>query len=123
MKYKMPFIFSSCFASACGYINKAPDQIPADLSAQQSQSNPSQNHLMDSVTQFPCKTNEDCVLVDKGCCGCGSGGESIAIPISQKDSYNNQLEKRCLELNCVEWARCGEFQAQCQNSQCVTIKK
>jgi len=132
MKYKTSlfFFFSSCFlfTPACEYI-KTPDQISADFDAQQSQSNSSQNSSTALTTQFPCKINADCVLVNKGCCGCRAGGESIAISNLAKDSHNDQLKKQCLELNknipiaCPAQFRCDEFQAQCQNSQCVTIKK
>jgi len=147
MKYKTSlfFVFSSCFlfTPACEYI-KTPDQISADFDAQQSQSNSSQNPSTAAqqsqsnsnqnpstalTTQFPCKINADCVLVNKGCCGCRAGGESIAISNLAKDSHNDQLKKQCLELNknipiaCPAQFRCDEFQAQCQNSQCVTIKK
>ena len=131
-------ILLSCFLfSAFKCVKKAPLQIdpnqtPAGFLTQQSQTNTTQNPTEHSATQSnsSCKTSADCVLVNKGCCGCGAGGESIAIPIAQKDSYNSQLKKHCLELEktrgpmaCPQSYRCEEFQAECRNSQCVTIKK
>ena len=88
-----------------------------------------------SVTHFQlfqkntCKTDADCVLVNKDCCGCGSGGESIAIPISQKESYKRKRKLKCdwIEkitgpINCFEAMRCQLFQAQCIDSKCLTKK-
>lgn len=138
MKYS-PFLFTiflSCFLFITAFecVKKAPLQIdPNQNPVQQSQTNTSQNPIENSNNpshKNTCKTNADCILVNKGCCGCSAGGESIAIPISQKDSYNDQLKKQCLDLEktrgliaCPQSYHCGEFQAQCQNSQCITIKE
>ena len=92
----------------------------------------STNNLNNEVNteQTACTKNADCVLVNKECCGCGSGGESIAVHISQKDSYNNKLDKQCDDiekkfgpLTCHDTMRCDEFQAQCRNSKCIAEKK
>lgn len=71
-----------------------------------------------------CESDKDCVLVDKSCCGCQSGGKSIAIHKSLKGAHNKALKDRCEPLNvvCAAWYRCGEFQAKCKNSRCVTIQ-
>lgn len=75
------------------------------------------------VQNVPCATNADCILVNKDCCGCNAGGESIAIHISQEYIYNNELQRTCSTREpqlCRQHFRCGEFQIQCHNSRCVT---
>lgn len=71
-----------------------------------------------------CETNADCVLVNTNCCGCQAGGEAIAVHKSQKDSHDRRLKEQCageVSMLCPQWYRCKDFQAQCRNSQCVTI--
>ncbi len=115
-----------CILLFCGS-TMCTAQNPQNSSASQSANN--LNNKV-STEQTPCTKNADCVLVDKECCGCGSGGESIAIHISKKDSYNSKLKKQCDDLEkksgpitCHDTERCEEFQAQCRNSRCVTEKK
>ena len=70
-----------------------------------------------------CKTDADCVLVNADCCGCQSGGSSIAVHKSDKKSYNSALKKTCstsTPANCSASYRCNTFQAYCHNSQCAT---
>lgn len=78
-----------------------------------------------SQYQTTCHKDSDCVLVDKDCCGCSAGGESIAINKSQKDIYNKDLHSRCSgePRLCPAWYRCKEFQTECRNSKCIVIKK
>ena len=75
--------------------------------------------------QTTCSTDSDCVLVNKDCCGCNAGGESIAINRSQENTYNSALKSRCSRdlRACPAWYRCKEFKAQCLSSKCVAIKK
>ena len=82
----------------------------------------------DSSYKTDCQTDSDCVLVDKDCCGCVSGGDSIAIHKSQENIYNKDLQSRCAAAvdsskACATWDRCAEFQAQCRNSKCISINK
>ena len=103
------FIFLSCFLfiSSCEFLRQ--DSLQASLVQ------------IDSINKA-CQADEDCVLVDKGCCGCRAGGESIAVHKSQKNSYNIDLKKKCSArgfMACARWYRCDDFKAQCLNSQCV----
>ena len=42
-----------------------------------------------------CQVDEDCVLVHADCCGCNSGGKSIAVHKSQQEAHNRDLRKQC----------------------------
>ena len=78
-----------------------------------------------SQYQTTCQKDSDCVLVDKDCCGCSAGGESIAINKSQEIVYNKDLDSRCSGDSmrvCPAWFRCREFQAKCHKSKCIVIK-
>ena len=70
-----------------------------------------------------CKTDSDCVLVDKGCCNCANGGDSIAIHKSQKNNYISKLKKSCSSFTdfCMAEYRCDYFKAKCMNFQCVAV--
>ena len=95
------------FISACHLSNKASSTTPPPFRY-----------------QTTCQKDSDCVLVDKDCCGCSAGGESIAINKSQETVYNKDLDSRCSgDLRvCPAWFRCREFQAKCHKSRCTVIK-
>lgn len=66
-----------------------------------------------------CNRDSDCVLVSKDCCGCNSGGESIAIHKSLERDYNDQLRKTCSAGQaCFQWYRCDDFEASCHSQKC-----
>ena len=74
------------------------------------------------IQDIPCDRDSDCALVNKDCCGCHNGGNSISIHISQENFYNDALENYCSQRQpgaCRYWYRCRDFQALCHNSQCV----
>ena len=68
-----------------------------------------------------CTVDSDCVLVEKSCCGCKSGGEYKAIHKTAEESYNELLQKRCSASSpCPSnWYGCDHFEARCENSRCV----
>lgn len=107
-------LFSSCTATSKTVSKSTPTSLISQI------------NLFKNNT---CKTDADCVLVDKGCCGCSSGGESIAIHISEKENYNSQLKKKCQQIEkttdsiaCHDTMMCEHFRAQCIYSQCITKK-
>ena len=76
--------------------------------------------------KIDCTQDTDCVLVSKGCCSCNNGGTYLAIHKSEKSSYENQLKKRCSDLQiCPAWYRCNEWEdkAQCINNKCSVVEK
>ena len=69
-----------------------------------------------------CRSDRDCVLAKSGCCGCSSGGESVAVHRSQAAEYERRATKDCdLMTRCLAWYRCVELKAVCENSQCKTV--
>ena len=70
-----------------------------------------------------CTADSDCVLVEKSCCGCKSGGEYKAIHKTAEESYNELLQERCSasDIMCKMSLRlgCEEFKAKCENQRCV----
>ena len=77
-------------------------------------------------TNPTCNTDADCVLVNKDCCGCSSGGESVAVHRSQVESYNREWEQECssdrISVHCPSVNVCNKYQVQCYNSQCATLR-
>jgi len=49
-----------------------------------------------------CKSDSDCVIVADDCCPCSQGGQARAIPKKQKDTYEKDRKKRCVETACTE---------------------
>lgn len=39
-----------------------------------------------------CVTDEDCTLVNESCCGCGGGGNQVAINGEYEDAYADYLD-------------------------------
>ncbi|MCY4512493.1 MAG: hypothetical protein OXB86_02250 [Bdellovibrionales bacterium] len=75
-------------------------------------------------TKVPCAKDSDCILVNKDCCGCRAGGDSIAIHKSQESDYNNKWKEACSIQSplCKQWYRCELFQIQCRDFQCVATQ-
>lgn len=96
---------------------------------QSSNQNQSQNKVLNQIQAVQpkydsCNQDSDCVLVDKSCCGCSAGGASIAVSISEKDTYTQALKSHCKEKHpegqrCLGWYRCETFKARCIQSQCI----
>ena len=133
------YVFSNVFLfiSSCEFLKQdSPLQDPFSQ-ASSLQDYPSQDSSSLPVEQsappvssiqpdsLACETDSDCVLVNKGCCGCSAGGESIAIHKSQQNSYINELKESCALFIrfCPAWYRCDEFKAKCINFQCVADSK
>ncbi len=149
MRYKFLAIFVFLFISACEFIRDEPEyqnQAPGQYSQtdpHQVRSFPDSSKWDNRQTQTPgsshqqdseqthsgvgsiCNTDADCILVDKDCCGCNSGGESKAIHKSQEARHNSEWKKKCTSplMYCTAFYRCHQFQAKCRNSQCVVINR
>ncbi len=71
---------------------------------------------------YSCETDEDCVKVDAGCCGCNEGGEAIAIHKNRQSSWEAQLQENCSDVMCPQvisnHPSC-EKEAVCVNNECV----
>lgn len=111
--HKIFLIFVFAFLSSCNLFD---------------QTNGGQNtgRIQIPVQNIPCQTFADCVLVNRDCCGCNAGGESIAIHISQEYTYNNEWQRICSTRGlqaCKQWYRCEEFQVQCHNFRCAKIRQ
>ena len=83
--------------------------------------------LPPKIDIVPCQADEDCVLVSANCCSCNSGGKSISVHKSQKETYNRDLKKYCstLEFNlCATVYLCDDIhKARCEDSKCITVVK
>ena len=77
------------------------------------------------IDTMACQVDEDCVLVHADCCGCNSGGESIAVHKLQQEAYNRDLRKHCSSHRtiCKAVYLCNEIQIRCKNSECVAVSK
>ena len=127
--------------SSCEFLKQDSPQTPAHLQKsrpstpplapfEKPPSLPNQNPALqvsnpDNPVNAVCDTDTDCVLVNKGCCTCSAGGESIAIHKSKRDSYISELKESCYGYYsvCAQQYLCDSFKAECQNSQCVTVRQ
>ena len=77
------------------------------------------------VDTIACQVDEDCVLVHADCCGCNSGGKSIAVHKSQQEAHNRDLRKQCSSHRtmCKKVYLCDKLQISCENSECVAVSK
>ena len=77
------------------------------------------------VDTVPCQADEDCVLVKANCCGCNSGGKSVAIHKSKQESYERDLKKYCSaneSMLCPTVYNCDIlYKARCEDSKCITL--
>ena len=79
------------------------------------------------VDSVPCQADTDCVPVKANCCGCNSGGKSVAIHKSKQESYERDLKKYCSAIerrSCPAVYNCDIiYKARCENSKCITLVK
>lgn len=51
--------------------------------------------------EYTCNSDDDCISVSGGCCGCGGGGANIAINNESKEEYLNNQNSKCKDLACI----------------------
>ena len=119
MKYKIcrsclgfeVLIFGLIFLFSCGFFDRSASEPRIE-----------DFKPFQFIQDSPCDRDSDCILVDKSCCGCNDGGNSIAIHISEEDVYNKALRNYCSSrepMLCTKWYRCRDFRALCHNSRCT----
>ena len=69
-----------------------------------------------------CKTNEDCVEVQTGCCPCSSGGEETCVLKSEVKSYQDKLANCSKRTICTQMFNCKIKSCECINNTCSEIK-
>lgn len=69
-----------------------------------------------------CQTDQDCIGVDDGCCGCKAGGKKTAINRKYYSHYLGQIEDSCFLARCPAGESthqtCGRVQSECINNIC-----
>jgi len=55
---------------------------------------------VESIDYFSCVTDEDCIMVDDGCCGCTAGGRATFINRIYEDEWNEKLREECEGMVC-----------------------
>jgi hypothetical protein len=48
-----------------------------------------------------CEKDDECILVQDGCCGCSMGGKNTAINKIHKDWWDNKISSECREIVCI----------------------
>jgi hypothetical protein len=66
-----------------------------------------------------CIKDTDCIKVQTSCCSCNMGGEEKCILISEKQKYNEMLEKCTARTICTAMYACREFSCKCVQGKCV----
>lgn len=73
---------------------------------------------------YQCNEDRECVSVKSGCCGCGSGGTSIAINRNYLNYWNEKLTSECKSTMCSmamsQHVSCFS-KPTCVNSECTLI--
>ncbi len=66
-----------------------------------------------------CSVDEDCVWIDLDCCGCQSGGLSLALAATQVEAFETANPANCEDaLDCPTVYECGD-EPVCRMQHCV----
>lgn len=65
-----------------------------------------------------CNDNSDCTETQKACCSCYNGGEQTAINRNYLDDWNDLLENRCQNIDCMAVENCQLGKVICENNRC-----
>ena len=49
---------------------------------------------------YACEIDNDCILVQDGCCGCGGGGKNTTINKKYEETYLNKTGLICKNVDC-----------------------
>jgi hypothetical protein len=63
--------------------------------------NESEKNPLDESEIYNCNYDNECVVVDGGCCGCGAGGGATAINEGYFDYWKNKLSAECKPIACI----------------------
>jgi hypothetical protein len=55
-----------------------------------------------AIASNACQNDDDCVELNKGCCGCHEGGSKIAVLASKAQEIRAQLEAKCKDSVCMQ---------------------
>ena len=54
-----------------------------------------------SATGVLCKTDDECVIVQDGCCSCKNGGKNTAILKTEQQAWQAKLSAECADIMCA----------------------
>lgn len=54
-----------------------------------------------SSTGVLCKTDDECVIVQDGCCSCKNGGKNTAILKTEQQAWQAKLSSECEDVMCA----------------------
>lgn len=66
-----------------------------------------------------CKSNDDCILQNKDCCGCSMGGQSSCMAKQEALSYQDILKDCPESMACIALYNCEFNGCRCQNGKCT----
>ena len=68
-----------------------------------------------------CETDDECILIQAGCCNCNMGGSNTAINNKYTDWWNTKLSFSCKNAVCsaVINDKCNDDVARCVNHTCT----
>lgn len=69
-----------------------------------------------------CSSDDDCIKVNDGCCGCVAGGNSTAINKIYNVYWNRKVNKECREVEgCIGLYNCINDEPRCVNNKCKLV--
>ena len=87
-------------------------------------SSPSPKKAKGKAAVAECKTDDECVLVIDGCCGCSEGGKQRGIPGKARDAYEKKRQHKCSQTMCPQMMSqdpsCEAARAVCKEGVCAT---
>ena len=109
------------FWLACMFLSILPLAMGIDSCKKQ---NASTKTTVDakSATKYTCETDDDCLLIKAGCCGCLHGGKQVAISKTAVKLYDEALDKECVNVVCAQVISTDESCqkiAKCLNGSCA----
>ncbi|MEL6345701.1 MAG: hypothetical protein AAFV53_21510 [Myxococcota bacterium] len=69
-----------------------------------------------------CQTDDECVVVELGCCTACNGGTAVAVRTDQADEVADIYSERCGNgVDCTQRA-CDPLEAVCQVDTCILLE-
>lgn len=74
--------------------------------------------------RFECVGNEDCVVLEVGCCNHCNGGSLVAVNLASTATASSTFHERgCAETTCTERNCDWDYQAVCDAGTCARLER
>ncbi|MDO8261408.1 MAG: hypothetical protein Q7T50_08035 [Candidatus Magasanikbacteria bacterium] len=72
-------------------------------------------------TMKECELDEDCIIVQGGCCNCENGGIQIGMNVDFAEAWKTELDTKCKNAECTENSQCFPGRLYCEERMCKFV--